>query len=159
MTRGFLGLGSNLGDKRAHLAAALEALAREPGIELRRTAVFYRTAPLGGPAGQDWYLNTVVEIATDLRPLAVLERCEAIERSLGRVRIERWGPRTIDIDLLWFDEAVEATPRLILPHPRAHLRSFVLKPWHELEPDFLLLGHPLAYWLEKADPLGIAKVP
>lgn len=157
MTRGFLGLGSNLGDKRAHLAAALAALGRVPGLEVRRVAGFYRTAPLG-PATQDWFLNTVAEIATELAPASLLEHCQAVEASLGRVRHERWGPRTIDIDVLWLENFNAATPGLTVPHPGAHLRSFVLAPWNELAPELQLQGHPLAYWLQRADPLGLAEV-
>jgi len=157
MTCGFLGLGSNLGDKRAHLVAALAALGGEPAVEVKRVARFYRTAPLGGE-NQDWYLNTVVEIATALAAQELLERCQAIERSLGRVRAERWGSRTIDIDLLWLDGCIKKTAELTLPHPGAHLRSFVLMPWRELAPEIQLHGESLDYWLKIADPLGIAVV-
>jgi 2-amino-4-hydroxy-6-hydroxymethyldihydropteridine diphosphokinase len=157
MTRGFLGLGSNLGDKRAHLEAALAALGAFPGLELRRVAGFYRTAPLG-PVAQDWYLNTVAEIATDLEPAALLERCQAVEQALGRVRHEHWGPRTIDIDLLWLENFTVTGPGLTVPHPGAHLRSFVLAPWSELAPELQLHGNPLHYWLQRADPLGLVEV-
>jgi 2-amino-4-hydroxy-6-hydroxymethyldihydropteridine diphosphokinase len=157
MTRGFLGLGSNLGDKRAQLEAALAALGRGPALEVRRVAGFYRTAPLG-PVNQDWYLNTVAEIATELLPRELLERCQMVEQSLGRVRKERWGPRTIDIDLLWLENFSVAEPGLTLPHPGAHLRSFVLAPLNELAPELHLHGHPLEHWLQQADPLGLVEV-
>jgi 2-amino-4-hydroxy-6-hydroxymethyldihydropteridine diphosphokinase len=157
MIRGFLGLGSNLGDKRAHLEAAIAALGRGPALEVRRSAGFYRTAPLG-PVNQDWFLNTVVEIATELAPRALLERCQAIEHSLGRMRGERWGPRTLDVDVLWLDGWSLSGPDLTLPHPGAHLRSFVLVPLSELAPELQLHGHLLDYWLKQADPLGIAEV-
>ncbi len=157
MTRGFLGLGSNLGDKRAHLKAALAALGAIPGLQIRRVAGIYRTAPLG-PVAQDWYLNTVAEIATDLEPAALLERCQALEQALGRVRHEHWGPRTIDIDVLWLENFSVTSPGLTVPHPGAHLRSFVLAPWCELAPELRLHGHPLHYWLQRADPLGLAEV-
>lgn len=156
MTRGFLGLGSNVGDKRANLEAALAALRREREIEVRRVAGFYRSAPMGTQR-QDWYLNTVAEIATGLPPRSLMERCQRIEHALGRVRAERWGPRIIDIDLLWLDGITECDGTLTLPHAGAHERSFVLAPWLELAPDITLHGHPLAYWLERADPLGIAR--
>ena len=157
MIRGYLGLGSNLGDKRAHLQAALAALGCISGLEVRRVAGFYRTAPLG-PVMQDWFLNTVAEIATDLTPAALLECCQAVEQSLGRVRHERWGPRTIDIDLLWLENFRAETPGLTVPHPGAHLRSFVLAPWNELAPGLTLHGQTLGYWLERADSLGLAEV-
>lgn len=158
MTRGFLGLGSNLGDKRAQLEAALAALDRGPALEVRRVARFYRTAPLG-PVKQDWFLNTVAEIATDLPPRALLERCQAVERSFGRVRHEHWGPRTIDIDLLWLESGDVTEPDLVLPHPGMHRRSFVLAPLGELAPELQLHGRPLEHWLQQADPLGLVEVP
>lgn len=157
MTRAFLGLGSNLGDKRAHLAAALAAIARVPGVELRRVAHFYRTAPLG-PVTQDWFLNTVAEIATVLPPRDLLARCQEIERALGRVRTQRWGPRTIDIDVLWIDGYAETSPELTLPHPGAHLRSFVLAPLRELAPELRLHGRTLDEWIREADSLGLEEV-
>lgn len=157
MTRGFLGLGSNLGDKRAHLEAALAALRREPSVEVRRVAGFYRTAPLG-PVEQDWFLNTVVEIATDLPPRSLLERCQAIEHALGRVRHERWGPRTIDIDLLWLESGAVAEPGLTLPHPGMHQRSFVLEPLSELAPELELQGRRLDHWRRQAESLGCVEV-
>ncbi len=157
MTRGFLGLGSNLGDKRAHLEAALAALRREPSLEVRRVAGFYRTAPLG-PVEQDWFLNTVAEIATDLPPRALLERCQAIEQALGRVRHERWGPRTIDLDLLWLDSGAVAEPGLTLPHPGMHQRSFVLEPLSELAPELQLHGYPLGHWRRQVESLGCVEV-
>jgi 2-amino-4-hydroxy-6-hydroxymethyldihydropteridine diphosphokinase len=158
MTRGFLGLGSNLGDKRAHLDAAIAALRAEPGIRVPRVAGRYRTDPMG-PQDQDWYINTVVEISTDLEPRALLQRLQAIEQSLGRVRAERWGPRTIDLDLLWLDGVVENSRDLTLPHAGAHLRSFVLAPWNELAPDLRLRGRTLAEWLAEAESLGLARLP
>jgi 2-amino-4-hydroxy-6-hydroxymethyldihydropteridine diphosphokinase len=154
MTRGFIGLGSNLGDKRGHIANALAALGRAPGIEVRRVAGIYRTAPMG-PVNQDWYLNTVAEIATMLTPPELLARCQGIEESLGRVRRERWDPRTIDLDLLWLDDCTMSAEGLTLPHPGAHLRSFVLVPLCELAPDLKLHGETLEHWRARADPLGI----
>lgn len=157
MIRGFLGLGSNLGDKRATLESALAAIGRIPGVEVRRVAHFYRTAPLG-PVTQDWFLNTVAEIATELTPRDLLARCQEIECSLGRVRAERWGPRTVDIDVLWIDGYTEASPALTLPHPGAHLRSFVLAPLRELAPELRLRGRSLDEWLREADSLGLEEV-
>jgi len=157
MTRAFLGLGSNLGDKRAHLEAALAALARVPGVEVRRVARCYRTAPLG-PVAQDWFLNTVAELGTVLAPRELLAHCQDVEHALGRVRTQRWGPRTIDIDLLWIDGYTENSPELTLPHPGAHTRSFVLAPLRELAPELRLHGRSLDAWLREADPLGLEEV-
>jgi 2-amino-4-hydroxy-6-hydroxymethyldihydropteridine diphosphokinase len=157
MTRAFLGLGSNLGDKRAHLEAALAALAHTPGVEVRRVAHFYRTAPLG-PVAQDWFLNTVAELGTTLAPRELLARCHEIEQALGRVRTQRWGPRTIDLDLLWIDGYTDNSPELTLPHPGAHTRSFVLAPLHELAPELRLQGRTVGEWLGEADSLGLEEV-
>ncbi|HWA11268.1 MAG TPA: 2-amino-4-hydroxy-6-hydroxymethyldihydropteridine diphosphokinase [Opitutaceae bacterium] len=158
MTRGFLGLGSNLGDKRAHLEAALAALRARPDIEVRRVARFYRTAALG-PVKQDWFLNTVAEIATGLAPRALLARCQEIERQLGRERHERWGPRTIDLDVLWLETGEVDEPGLTVPHPGLHLRSFALAPLHDLAPGLQLRGHSVEHWLRQAEPLELAEVP
>jgi len=125
-----------------------------PGTEVRRVARSYRTAPLG-PANQDWYLNTVAEIATRLTPQELLTHSQRIEESLGRVRRERWGPRTIDLDLLWFEGLTLRTENLTLPHPGAHQRSFVLVPWCELAPGLQLHGETLEHWRALADSLGI----
>lgn len=154
MTRGYIGLGSNLGDKRGHLARAITALDGTPGIAVQRVAKSYRTVPMG-PVAQEWYLNSVVEIGTSLTPPALLACGQAIEAALGRVRHERWGPRPIDLDLLWLDGEEICGDALILPHPGAHLRSFVLTPWCELAPDLRLRGETLEYWRARADPLGI----
>ncbi len=128
MTRAFLGLGSNLGDRRDHLRAAIASL---PGV----TAVsdVYETDPVGGPS-QGRYLNLVVEIDTELEPHALLGICHRIESAAGRVRDVRWGPRTLDVDILWIDGVLVDTPDLQVPHPRMNERRFVLEPLSELDP-------------------------
>lgn len=128
MTRAFLGLGSNLGDRREHLRAAIASL---PGVTAMSD--LYETDPVGGPS-QGRYLNLVVEIETDLEPHALLGVCHRIESAAGRVRDVRWGPRTLDVDILWIDGVVVDTPDLQIPHPRMHERRFVLEPLSELDP-------------------------
>ena len=99
-----------------------------PGITLEAASWLYETAPVGGPGGQDVFLNAAVRARTTLQPLELLDRLLAIEEAHRRVRVERWGPRTLDLDLLFFGKGMLDDPRLILPHPRLHLRRFVLAP-------------------------------
>jgi 2-amino-4-hydroxy-6-hydroxymethyldihydropteridine diphosphokinase len=135
----YLGLGSNLGDRLAKLASAVEALAAQAGIRVARSSRVYETDPLGGPT-QPEFLNAVVEVETDLAPRELLEACGRVETELGRVRDERWGPRTIDVDLLTYGEETIDEPDLVVPHPRMHERAFVLVPLAELDADPPLPG-------------------
>jgi 2-amino-4-hydroxy-6-hydroxymethyldihydropteridine diphosphokinase len=138
-----LSLGSNLGDRLANLQQAIDFLVNgDPGAGgLTAIAVsgVYETAPVGGPAQGD-YLNAVLLAGTDLSCPQVLERCQAAEAALHRVRVERWGPRTIDVDVITCGTQQSADPRLTLPHPRAAERAFVLAPWLEVAPDAVLPG-------------------
>jgi len=134
----YLALGSNLGDRLETLQRAVELLDARPGIDVVRSSRVYETDPVGPP--QPAYLNAVVEVRTDLEPHALLKETQAVEDELGRVRAERWGPRTIDVDLLTFDEREIDEPELVVPHPRMHERGFVLVPLEELEPDPMLPG-------------------
>ena len=134
----YLALGSNLGDRLETLQRSVELLDRRPGIEVVRSSRVYETDPVGPP--QPAYLNAVVEIRTDLEPHELLEGTQAVEEELGRVRAERWGPRTIDVDVLTFDERVIDETELVVPHPRMHERGFVLVPLGELDPDPTLPG-------------------
>jgi 2-amino-4-hydroxy-6-hydroxymethyldihydropteridine diphosphokinase len=133
--RAFIGLGSNLGDRRAHLAAAVEGLTQRHDV----TAVspLYETAPVGGPEGQGAYLNLVVELRTTDSARQLLERCRALERAAHRERTVRWGPRTLDADLLWLDGERVDEPELTVPHPRMWQRRFVLAPLADLAPDLV----------------------
>jgi 2-amino-4-hydroxy-6-hydroxymethyldihydropteridine diphosphokinase len=136
----YLGLGANLGDPATTLAAARDALVRLPQSRLSACSALYRAAPVGGPTGQPDYLNAVVALATDLPPARLLAHCLALEEHFGRRRTLRWGPRTLDVDLLLYDDLVLETPELTVPHPRLHLRRFVLAPICELAPQ---LSHPV----------------
>ncbi len=137
-TRAFLALGSNLGDRLANLRGAVELLAKRDGIEVVRSSRVYETEPVGPP--QPAYLNAVIEVATTLSPTELLRASQAVEEALGRVRTERWGPRTIDVDILTFDEVEVTEPDLVIPHPRMHERGFVLVPLGELDTDPMLPG-------------------
>jgi 2-amino-4-hydroxy-6-hydroxymethyldihydropteridine diphosphokinase len=131
--RAYLGLGTNLGDRLANLQRAVDLLG-DRGIVVRRSSRVYETDPLGGPAQPD-FLNAVIEVETDLSPRELLMACIAIEEVLGREREERWGPRTIDLDVLTYDEEHIDEPDLQVPHPRMHERAFVLVPLLELDAD------------------------
>ncbi len=133
----YLGLGSNLGDRLATLQQAVDLLAADPGITVRRTSRVWETDPVGGPEQPD-FLNIVAEIDTDLEPLDLLTTVNRIESELGRVRDVRWGPRTVDIDILLIDDMTIADDRLTVPHPRMHERAFVLMPLLELIDDPIL---------------------
>ncbi len=128
----YIALGSNLGDRGAHLDRAVEALRRHPAITLGKVSRYYETKPVGGPPGQGPFLNSAAEIETEVSPGELLEALLEIERSLGRVRQERHGPRTIDLDLLLYGETMLSDVGLTVPHPRMHERLFVLEPLAEI---------------------------
>jgi 3-oxoacyl-[acyl-carrier protein] reductase len=130
----YIGLGSNLGDRQAHLDRAIQALQEHADINVTQISSIYETEPVGGPPDQPDYLNAVVEAETDLSPEELLDELQAIERALGRVRGERHGPRTLDLDLLLYGDLVQDQPELTLPHPRMHQRGFVLEPLAEIAP-------------------------
>ena len=134
--RGYLGIGSNLGDRLGYLQRAVDELARVPRVEVVAVSRVYETAPVGGPP-QDAYLNAVVAIDTDRDPVDLLHQCQAIEEGAERVRVERWGPRTLDVDVLLLDDRNLDTPELTLPHPRMWERGFVLAPLRDVAPELV----------------------
>lgn len=138
LKRVYLSLGSNRGEREQLLEQALARLAAA-GLRLRQVSAVYETEPLER-RDQPWFLNLVVEADTDLFPRLLLGRLQRIERQMGRRPTSVKGPRLIDIDLLLYGEAVIRTPELVVPHPRMHLRRFVLEPLAELAPE---LRHPL----------------
>ncbi len=128
-------LGSNLGNRLEILQGAVDALGDTPGLRVKAVSPVYETDPWGvEPGSQPEYLNAVVLIRTTLPPSSLLERAHAIEEAFFRVRDEKWGPRTIDVDIVSYQDVVSADPELTLPHPRAHERAFVLVPWHDVDP-------------------------
>jgi 2-amino-4-hydroxy-6-hydroxymethyldihydropteridine diphosphokinase len=133
-----LALGSNLGDRAAHLQEGLTMLCGN-GLACRSVSAIYQTAPVGGPQQDDYY-NAVLLADTSLTAVEILDRCRAAEDAAGRVRTVRWGPRTLDVDVICYDDQVSADPELTLPHPRAHERAFVLVPWLEVAPGARLPG-------------------
>ena len=133
----YLALGSNLGDRLATLQRAVDALCAVPGIVVTRSSRVWETEPMGGPE-QGAFLNAVIELETTLDPLELLAAANRVEAQLGRTREIRWGPRTIDIDILLIDGRTVDEPTLTVPHPRMHERAFVLMPLLELLPDPVL---------------------
>lgn len=136
----FIGLGSNLGARERNIAAALAALESTRGVEVARLSSLFESAAVGGPPGQDPYLNAVAEVRTRLAATRLLKVCQEIETSLGRTRAGRWAARTIDLDILLFDAEIIATPELTVPHPLMHERLFVMEPLAEIAPDVI---HPV----------------
>jgi 2-amino-4-hydroxy-6-hydroxymethyldihydropteridine diphosphokinase len=138
VTRAYLGLGSNLGDRLENLRLAVSMLA-DRGVRMVRSSRVYETAPVGGPSQPD-YLNAVVEVETALSARALLDSGMEVEEAMGRVRDVRWGPRVIDVDVLTFGDREIDEPGLTVPHPRMHERGFVLIPLIELDADPQLPG-------------------
>ncbi|MER5201936.1 2-amino-4-hydroxy-6-hydroxymethyldihydropteridine diphosphokinase [Streptomyces sp. NPDC002825] len=137
-----LALGANLGNRLETLQGAIDALGDTPGLRVKAVSPVYETAPWGvEPGSQPSYLNAVALVKTTLPPSSLLERAHAVEEAFHRVREERWGARTIDVDIVAYADVISEDPVLTLPHPRAHLRAFVLAPWHDVDPDAQLPGH------------------
>ena len=132
----YLALGANLGDRLEQLREAVRLLAATDGVGVVRSSRVFETEPVGPP--QPAYLNAVIEVRTTLDPRQLLEAAQAVEKALGRVRAGRWGPRTIDVDILTFDNRRVDEPDLKIPHPRMHERGFVLVPLGELDDDPML---------------------
>jgi len=146
-TRAYIGLGANLGAARDNIEQAIEALKHTQGILTVRVAPLYGSDPVDatGPS----FVNTVAEICTTLEPLQLLDALQAIEKAQGRERPFRNAPRTLDLDLLWYDGVTLDTPRLTVPHPRMHQRAFVLRPLGDLTQDLPLPQGSLAALLER----------
>ena len=133
-----IALGSNIGDTNSHLHHAIEELGKH--FEITAVSSFYKTAPVGGPA-QDDFLNAVLIGQSELDPLDLLVAMQEIEAMAGRTRDIHWGPRTLDLDLISYGDHEIHEPHLEIPHPRAHERQFVLEPWYEIDPEAELIGH------------------
>ncbi len=158
MSLAYIALGANLGDPAATVNAAFAALGQLPHSRLLAKSALYRTAPVG-IADQPEFVNAAALVDTTLAPEALLDALLAIEQTFGRIRAERNGPRTLDLDLLLYDDLTLATPRLMLPHPRLHLRAFVLQPLAELAPELAIPGRGrLAAWLPAVANQGICRL-
>ena len=155
--RAVLALGANLGNRLETLQGAIDALGDTPGVRVKGVSPVYETKPWGvAPDSQPSYFNAVVIVKTTLPPSSLLERAHAVEEAFHRVRDEHWGPRTLDVDIIAYAEAVSDDPQLTLPHPRAHERAFVLAPWLDVDPGALLPGQgAVAALLESVTREGV----
>ncbi|MFF8974370.1 2-amino-4-hydroxy-6-hydroxymethyldihydropteridine diphosphokinase [Streptomyces sp. NPDC014995] len=156
--RAVISIGSNLGNRLETLQGAIDALEDTPGLRVKAVSPVYETEPWGvEPGSQPSYFNAVVILKTTLPPSSLLERAHAVEEAFHRVRDERWGARTLDVDIVAYADVVSDDPHLTLPHPRAHERAFVLAPWHDVEPAAQLPGHgTVAGLLETVTRDGVA---
>jgi 2-amino-4-hydroxy-6-hydroxymethyldihydropteridine diphosphokinase len=152
-----LGLGSNLGDRQAQITLALDSLAMHPHIDVLAVSALYQTPPWG-KTDQPAFFNAAALIETDLAPRTLLEAVLGIERSLGRLRNELWGPRTIDLDILLYGEETIGEPGLTIPHPRIQERAFVIRPLADILPDAVIAGRRVTDWLAALDVAGIEAV-
>ncbi|GAA4524827.1 2-amino-4-hydroxy-6-hydroxymethyldihydropteridine diphosphokinase [Brachybacterium paraconglomeratum] len=147
-----LAVGTNLGEREQHLQDALAHLAATDGIEIAWTGPVLETVPVGGPAGQGSFLNSVIGVRTVLGPFALLRAAQDAEHAAHRERLVRWGPRTLDVDVITYGDWVSDDPELTVPHPRAHERAFVLAPWHAACPQAMLPGQgPVDALLARAE--------
>jgi len=155
--RAYLALGSNLGDRLANLQLAVDALARVPEIQVVAASRVYETAPVGGPP-QDPYLTAVVAIETNLDPYELLHRAQQIEALAHRERSERWGPRTLDVDILLLGDVRIASDEVTIPHPRMWERGFVLAPLRDVAPDLVDVNETWEAVREAGVTLGLPPV-
>jgi len=154
-----LAIGANMGDRLAALQGAIDLLASSDGVRVGSVSHVYETDPVGGP-DQDDFLNAVLIVDTDLAPQDLLAACQAVEHAWHRTRDVRWGPRTLDIDIIAFDEVVSDDPDLTLPHPRAAQRAFVCIPWLDADPEARLpIEGPVAHLLAHLDTEGVRRRP
>ena len=151
-------LGSNLGDRFDYLQKAINEISSLKEIEISKVSSVYETLPVGGPE-QGNYLNAVITLATKLEAEELLLKLFLIELNLGRQREVVWGPRTIDLDLIWFDDQTINLDNLVLPHPRAHERCFVIKPWLEIDPKARIGNTEIQEFLKQLDCSGVNLFP
>jgi 2-amino-4-hydroxy-6-hydroxymethyldihydropteridine diphosphokinase len=143
-TRAILALGGNLGDRVDTIRRAVSQIDAHPEISVKRQSGLYESFAMtssGIDQSEPNYLNGVIEVSTSLKPKKLLAALNEVENQFGRVRLERWAARTLDIDIITYGSELVETKSLIIPHPRAHDRAFVLVPWAELDPDAVLPGH------------------
>ncbi len=155
VTQAYLAFGANLGDPADTLPRAVTACGRLG--EITAVSRTYRTAPIGVTDQPD-FLNAVAALETELGPAELLAGLHAIEAEFGRVRDVRWGPRTLDLDLLWYDGVESDDPELTLPHPRAVEREFVLRPLADIAPGLVIAGRTVSDWLAELAPQGVEPV-
>lgn len=145
-----IGLGSNIGDRTGNIARAIELLTADGAVSVVARSPFYRTDPWG-VTDQDWFVNACLAVKTDVSPRELLRRCQAVENEMARVRIQRWGPRNIDVDILTFRDLKINEPDLVVPHPRIAERAFVLVPLKDVAPDVKIGGASIDEMLSTLD--------
>ncbi|MEU1374864.1 MULTISPECIES: 2-amino-4-hydroxy-6-hydroxymethyldihydropteridine diphosphokinase [Streptomyces] len=155
--RAVISIGSNLGNRLEILQGAIDALEDTPGLRVKAVSPVYETEPWGvEPGTQPSYFNAVVLVKTTLPPDSLLERGHAIEEAFERVRERRWGARTLDVDIVTYQDVVSDDPGLTLPHPRAHERAFVLVPWYDVDPEAEVPGRgPVVELLAEIGSAGV----
>jgi 2-amino-4-hydroxy-6-hydroxymethyldihydropteridine diphosphokinase len=157
MTSAVIALGANLGDATSALQGAIDALTETAGIMVRAASPVFETDPVGGP-DQPVYVNAVVLLETELEPLALLRRLNEIEELWQRTREVRWGPRTLDLDIIDIAGFTSDTEHLTVPHPRAHQRGFVLVPWLAVDVNATLGGIDVTELVRRVDVTGVRKL-
>lgn len=156
MKKAYLGIGGNIGDTKRNIESSIELLKQNSGITVTQVSSFYETEPVGYE-DQDWFLNVVVEISTSLTPHQLLEYCQTVENELKRVRTIRWGPRTIDVDILLFEGFESDSEILTVPHPRMTQRAFAMVPLYEINKEIEISGEPISSIVENLKGEGIRK--
>ena len=141
-----IAMGSNIGDKAGHIDAAVAAFTADGLVRVVARSANYRTAPWG-VIDQDWFVNACMTVTTDLPVRALLERCQSVERQIGRERTIKWGPRIIDLDILTYRDLVLEDLDLVLPHPHMTKRAFVLRPLLDVAPHLIIGGYTVGHWL------------
>lgn len=157
MNKAYLSLGSNIGDKKNNLHSAIKLLKENENIKVNIISSLYETEPVGF-VEQDKFYNIVVEISTSLNPYKLLEYLNEIEEKLFRERIIRWGPRTIDIDILLYDNFISDDEKLTIPHPRMKERAFVMIPLYEVSKDVLINNKKIEFLMQELDNSGIKRI-
>jgi 2-amino-4-hydroxy-6-hydroxymethyldihydropteridine diphosphokinase len=152
-----IGLGSNIGDRAGNIERAIELLTADGAVSLVARSAFYRTAPWG-VTDQDWFVNACLAIKTDVSARELLRRCQAVENDMKRIRIQRWGPRIIDVDVLTFRDLKIDEPDFIVPHPRIAERAFVLVPLRDVAPDLQIDGASIGEMLSKLDASDVQPI-
>lgn len=152
----YIGIGGNVGDVFENMKSALNLLNEHPKISVKQISNIYKTPPWG-IEDQDWFLNACASVETTLAAQEFLKSCLEVEVALKRIREIRWGPRTIDLDVLIFGEENIAQDNLQVPHPRMHERAFVLMPMADIAPNLRVNGKTISEWLEAVDATGIQK--
>jgi len=157
MSKAYLGLGSNIGDKKENIDNAVDMLNSNEQIEVKKVSSYYETEPVGYH-DQDWFLNVALEIDTTLDPYQLLEFCGLIEEKLKRKRVIRWGPRTIDVDILLYEGFESKDERLTVPHPRMMERAFVMIPLYEIAPETKINNESISKVLKNLNGEEIRKI-